>query len=147
MAQQPLYTQIVSNPFSYGMPSVTMGSADNFFAIIWFHRCPCPWESLQVTSGPLDSEMLISRCPTQPWGVLLHKPGPKLGATLCQVVDLFHNLTLSTGALLSLEIISYHKLAARLGTPLLWGGRCLATTRIMVLIRSRNTNPSLGEIS
>ena len=32
MAQQPLYTQTTSNLFSYGMPFVTMGSADNFFA-------------------------------------------------------------------------------------------------------------------
>jgi hypothetical protein len=32
MAQQPLYTQITSNPFAYGMPSVTMGETDNFFA-------------------------------------------------------------------------------------------------------------------
>lgn len=32
MAQQPLYTQTMSNSFAYGMPSVTMGSADNFFA-------------------------------------------------------------------------------------------------------------------
>ena len=32
MAQQPLYTQTTLNPFSYGMPFVTMGSTDNFFA-------------------------------------------------------------------------------------------------------------------
>ena len=32
MAQQPLYTQTTSNPFSYGMPSFTMGVVDNFFA-------------------------------------------------------------------------------------------------------------------
>ena len=32
MAQQPLYTQSTSNPFLYGMPSITMGSANNFFA-------------------------------------------------------------------------------------------------------------------
>ena len=32
MAQQPLYTQTTSNPFAYGMPSVTMGATDNFFA-------------------------------------------------------------------------------------------------------------------
>ena len=32
MAQQPLYTQTTSNPFAYGMPSVTMGAASNFFA-------------------------------------------------------------------------------------------------------------------
>ena len=31
MAQQPLYTQTTLNPFSYGMPSITMGSAGNFF--------------------------------------------------------------------------------------------------------------------
>ena len=32
MAQQPLYTQTTSNPFSYGMPPVTIGSMGNFFA-------------------------------------------------------------------------------------------------------------------
>ena len=32
MAQQPLYTQIASNPFAYGMPSITAGAAGNFFA-------------------------------------------------------------------------------------------------------------------
>ena len=31
MAQQPLYTQTVSNPFAYGMPSITMGAISNFF--------------------------------------------------------------------------------------------------------------------
>ena len=30
-AQQPLYSQTASNPFAYGMPSVTMGVAGNFF--------------------------------------------------------------------------------------------------------------------
>ena len=32
MAQQPLYTQTMSNPFAYGMPSITMGEVGNFFA-------------------------------------------------------------------------------------------------------------------
>ena len=32
MAQQPLYTQTTSNPFSYGMPPVTIGLTGNFFA-------------------------------------------------------------------------------------------------------------------
>ena len=32
MAQQPLYTQMASNPFAYGMPSITTGATDNFFA-------------------------------------------------------------------------------------------------------------------
>ena len=32
MAQQPLYTQTTSNLFVYGMPSITMGAVDNFFA-------------------------------------------------------------------------------------------------------------------
>ena len=31
-AQQPLYTQTMSDPFLYGMPFVTMGSTGNFFA-------------------------------------------------------------------------------------------------------------------
>ena len=31
MTQQPLYTQTTSNPFAYGMPSITMGEAGNFF--------------------------------------------------------------------------------------------------------------------
>ena len=32
MAQQPLYTQTMSNPFAYGMPSITAGVAGSFFA-------------------------------------------------------------------------------------------------------------------
>ena len=65
-----------------GCPPLLCGQLTISLATIWCHRYPCPWGSLRVTLGPPNTETLISRCPTQPWGVLLHKMGPKLGAWL-----------------------------------------------------------------
>ena len=84
--------------------------------------------------------MLTFRYPTQPWEVLLHKPGHKFGAFLCLEVDLFHNLTLNMGALLELALIPYHKPTVCLETLLFWEGKCSEATHITVLANKHNFN-------
>ena len=73
MAQQPLYNQTTSNPFSYGMPSITMGSANNFFA------------NNMVPSMPMSSRVPPSNFrPSQFRNAYIPLSNPTLGSAFAQ---------------------------------------------------------------
>ena len=54
MAQPPLYTQSTSHPFSYGMPTVTVGSLGNFFANNMVPSMPMPYGNASCNFGPFQ---------------------------------------------------------------------------------------------
>jgi hypothetical protein len=73
MAQHPLYTQTTSNPFSYGMPFVTMGSAGNFFA------------NNMVSSMPMSSGIPLGNFgPSQFENTHIPLSNPTLGGAFAQ---------------------------------------------------------------
>ena len=73
MAQQPLYTQTASNPFAYGMPSITMGAVSNFFA------------NNMVPSMPMSSAVPLNNYGPSQFGTS-HLPlsNPTLGSAFAQ---------------------------------------------------------------
>lgn len=54
MAQPPLYMQSTSNPFSYGMPSITMGLLGSFFASNMVPSMPMSSRNVSNNSGPFQ---------------------------------------------------------------------------------------------
>jgi hypothetical protein len=146
MAQQPLYTQITSNPFAYGMPSVTMGVAGNFFT------------NNMVPSMPTSSRVPPNNFkPSQFGNAHIPLSNPTLGSAFAQTGAQVESNPMLGGGFIPQSYTHYGNVVSTginyipqtgssFGNPSILGGRCLETTHITVLICSRNSSPSLGAI-
>lgn len=96
MAQQPLYTQTTSNPFSYGMPPVTIGSSSNFFA------------NNMVLSMPMSSRNTSSNFgPFQFRNAHIPLSNPTLGGVFAQTGAQYGSIPMSGGGFIPQPYAQY----------------------------------------
>lgn len=94
MTQLSLYMKNTSNPFSYGMPSVTIGSLGYFFANNMVPSMPMSSGNTSNNFGPFqfrNSHILLSN-PTL-GGAFVAQPKSQIRSIPCLEVDSFHNHT------------------------------------------------------
>ena len=147
MAQQPLYTQIESNSFVYGMPSVTMGAADNFFT------------NNMVPSMPKSSGVPPSSFrPSQFRNAHILLSNPTLGSAFAQTRAQVESNPMLGGGFIPQSYAHYGNATATrinyipqtgspFGNPSILGGQMFGNNPYYFLIHSRNSSPSLGAIS
>jgi hypothetical protein len=101
MAQQPLYTQTASNPFSYGMPPITIGSTSNLFA------------NNMVSSMPMSSGIPSSNFgPSQFGNAHISLSNPTLGGVFAQIGAQVGGNPMSGGGFIPQSYAQYESTAA-----------------------------------